>query len=371
MEEIEKHDWKIDVFMSDAERYEKSVSAYYLPEWYDLIADLTFETEIYPIDHPLEVLPFEKNMVRYEHKSPKDSEYWTSCTTYDQIQKIFATSLTARTHPGKYLCIRKWYDISCEFRCFWNKQLVAVADHSKNQILNNSSDFNDQIITYCNTIAHRIPYIRCVIDICILKDGQIKIIEFNSWESNCGALPFNWIDDTDILYPNLTKPLIPIHFRSANQSINYTINVPNKFQTSSLSLSQSNLIGEDIVNSLHPSNWLKTEKYIYVTSDIWLALFDLNMNVKQWKRGVYRFASIVEMEDGMIMVGDKVYHPDLTPYRGMINIYTNSQVKDKINVSHNTSKFRYGILTKTNYYRFFVDAEGYAFICQPETLSQN
>lgn len=383
-EEIEYHDWKIDNNMSNKERYEKSVSAYYLNEWYDHIKDLTFETFIYPIDHKLEKLPFEKCMVRYEHKSPKDSEYWTYCTSYDQIKKILDTSLTAINNPGKYLCIRKWYDdIKYEFRCFWNKQLVAVADHSslKNQILKLNPHMQNKIIDYISSISHKIPYIRCIMDICIHNDNQIKIIEFNSWESNSGALPFDWIDDTDILYPNFRKSSISVHFRSADQLYNSYINTVNKsydkYDDNANKHKIKTIFDEMIViNTSYPSSWLKTEKYIYVMSDIWLCVFNHDMTIYLWKRGVFRFSSIYEMSNGLIIINDKdninhkLYNYDLSIYRGAYK-FNEKDIKTKIDLICINNKFdikyRYGFMCQSRYdqklyfYRFNVDSEDYWF----------
>jgi hypothetical protein len=394
MEEIELHDWKINEKMTNKERYNKSISAYYLNEWFDLVKDITFDTVIYPLfdgdrsidSMYLDKLPFEKCMVRYEHKSPKDSENWTFCTNYDQIKLIFSSSLTAKSNPGKYLCIRKWEEnILHEFRCFYNRQLVAVADHSSsaNQILHKDRSISNKIIDYIESISDRIPYIRCVLDICILNNGEFKLIEFNSWETNAGALPFDWIDDTDILYPNFKIKYIPVNFRSADQSIKFIVNTENKFidnidnidNIDKIKTLASNMI---ILNSKFPSNWLKTEKYLYVTSDIWLAIFDLEyMTIKYWKRGVYRFSSLYETNGGLIVIEEyinkehsnyQLYNPDMSKYRGS-NKFDKLDIKPKIDICESIYEYnlnyKYGFICKCDdklyFCRFNVDSDDYTY----------
>ena len=78
---IEKHDWGITDEDTGTEQFEKSKSAYYLtPDNYEKIKGLTFETEFYgkiPDILPFDGIPL---MVRWENKSPKDSEYWGPVT---------------------------------------------------------------------------------------------------------------------------------------------------------------------------------------------------------------------------------------------------------------------------------------------------
>ena len=298
IEQIELHDWTIDSSMSNSERYQKSVSAYYLNNWYHKVKDITFKTFIYPIDDitnfNLDKLPFDKCMVRYENKSPKDSEYWKACETCDDIKNIFNTSLRCKKNKGKYLCIREWNNnIIGEFRCFWNHQLVAVGDHSTNFELSyfeTSNEICNSIINWINTISHLIPYIRCVFDIALIKKDnnlEFKLIEFNSWESNSGALPYDWSLDSEIMYPDFKKDIIPINFRSANGSIDLQIETQNKFPYV-LPHNFVNKISDikgTIMNFPYPCNWLKTDKYLYVTTDLWLVRFDFtNLTNIIWKR---------------------------------------------------------------------------------------
>lgn len=80
-EEIEYHDWEVTNFMSNNDRLNKSITSYYLNIWYPFVENITFKTYIYPIISTIKEccplkLPFENCMVRYENKSPKDSELW-------------------------------------------------------------------------------------------------------------------------------------------------------------------------------------------------------------------------------------------------------------------------------------------------------
>ena len=129
IENIEYNDWHI--FPSDANeiRRSNSISAYYLDKTYDAIADISFPTIFYPnIESVPDVLPFEQCMVRYENKSPKDSEHWGSVQTKTEMLIIYQTSLRCKTNPGQIYCVREWsYKLQIEFRCFYNNKLVAVS----------------------------------------------------------------------------------------------------------------------------------------------------------------------------------------------------------------------------------------------------
>ena len=61
-----------------------------------------------------------------------------------------------------------------------------------------------------------------------------------------------------------------------------------------------------------PSNWLVTEKYIYISTDIWLGRFTLNLEIINWKRGIYRFCYLEECEKDCIQVGKEYLYYDLS-----------------------------------------------------------
>ncbi|AYV75698.1 MAG: putative orfan [Terrestrivirus sp.] len=359
IESIEQNDWMINNEMKNDERFKLSVSAYYLHNWYNKVHDITFETVIYPIttleDSCPDNLPFERCMARYENKSPKDSEFWGPITNKQQLINIFNTSLRCVTNKGNLLCIRKWQDDwGPEFRCFWNKQLVCVGDHSKEQLLNddNSIKMRNEIIDYIDTISSKIPYKRCVFDIVKLKEGY-KFIEFNSWESNSGANPFDWVNDTELLYPDFTVDMITIHFRSLrdnnNNYKNIKINVPNKHKEYILATNFD--INKYSILRQNSSTCLVTDKYLYVMTDIWLGLFNIHdLSNICWKRGVYRFCDIVQLENNIIQVGDKKYNYDLSPIP-VRNINKNANktemtIQNDFNISSNHKNHRYGFYCK-------------------------
>jgi hypothetical protein len=308
IEYMEYVDWGITSEMTPKEQRSKSIEAYYLPNWIDKVRDLTFETVIYPVDQNLEgcpdILPFEQNIVRFEHKSPSDSEYWGPIRTKDQAIQLFQTSLRflRGTKMGRYLCVRKYQPIGPEYRCFWNQRLVAVG--SANVITETIAKY---IIDYVNNIQDKIPFSRCVLDITldILSDGSLGpnnyLIEFNSWETNSGASPFSWIDDTDILYPNSYSEII---FRWPTGSLKI-IDDTKYTDGNDINSSQplTNFDGLRICRPKKPANWLVTNKYIYITTDIWLGMFDKNLKPINWKRGVYRFDPIYLCTDGCIIAG--------------------------------------------------------------------
>ncbi|XWV26082.1 putative orfan [Tupanvirus soda lake] len=311
IEATEFRDWSITNDMDNTTRKNKSIEAYYLEKWYECVKEITFSTYIYPIktcieDTCPEILPFKKCMVKYENKSPKDSEYWGPMKTKKDIINVFNTSLRCQTHIGKYLCIREWNDcIEEEYRCFWNKGFVACGAQSYDTIFEMEKCL--EIKNYVDRIKNFIPYQRCVFD--IAKIGEtFKLIEFNSWETNCGAFPFDWIIDTEIMYPDVSKNFHTIIFRSTNNS-EIKIIEPILNPISFIQLGLKNI---KILKPKRPSNWLITEKYLYVTTDIWLGCFDLDLKNLCWKRGVYRFCNIQPCIDGTILVGDQRYHYDLS-----------------------------------------------------------
>ena len=77
IEDQEFEDWNITPNMDCKERKQKSIQAYWLDKWYEKMKSVTFPTYFYNSESEIpDILPFEKCMVRFEHKSPKDSEFW-------------------------------------------------------------------------------------------------------------------------------------------------------------------------------------------------------------------------------------------------------------------------------------------------------
>jgi len=46
-------------------------------------------------------------MVRWENKSPKDSDLWGPVSTSQQVKDLFYTSLRCKTNPGKIFSLRR------------------------------------------------------------------------------------------------------------------------------------------------------------------------------------------------------------------------------------------------------------------------
>ncbi|XWV24835.1 putative ORFan [Tupanvirus deep ocean] len=354
-------DWSITNSMDNLTRKNKSIEAYYLDKWYDQVKEITFRTYIYPIENNIEdacpdILPFEKCMVKYENKSPKDSEFWGPMKTKKDIVNVFKTSLRCQKYPGKYLCIREWNDcIVEEFRCFWNKGLVACGAQSYETIFDMKKC--TEIKNYIDKIKKYIPYQRCVFDIARISGTYFEsdktdsegsfpenfiLIEFNSWETNCGAYPFDWVIDTEIMYPDTSKNNYTIIFRSLdNTEIKLVEPVLNLLKCVPFELGNIKILKPN-----RPSNWLVTDKYIYVSTDIWLGCFDLNLNNLCWKRGVYRFCNIIPCNDGTILVGDQRYHYDLSKTSSKSTPDTN-YFQDSGMYKEN-DMYRYGFYCKQN-----------------------
>lgn len=320
IEEIELHDWNVTNLTTNKDKSIKSISSYYLDKWYNKIKDYTFDTIIYPINDNIEascpdILPFAKCMVRYENKSPKDSEFWGPVTTKNQLVKIFYTSLRCKTNQGKKLCIRRWQDnFGNEYRCFYNRLLVAVAS------TNDTDPPYEEILSYVGKIAHIIPYYRCVFDIVKIKSDhgleEYKIVEFNSWETNSGAHPFDWIDDTDIFYPEQNSDQVMFKWIGGSKIIYVKQNIKeitSEYIGIPLTNKPDNLM---ILQPTKPSNWLITDKFLYVTNDIYLGRFDHNLQPINWKRGNFRFSQLQECTDNKILIDGTYYHYDLTCMKG-------------------------------------------------------
>lgn len=308
IEEIERNDWEIDSKTPISEKKQKSISAYYLPRWIEDMKKFTFHTEVVPVNKLDSFIPKKSvnYMVKWEHKSPKDSPHWGPINGSDpnfhqKISQMFYTSLRCRGSPipGKYFCFREFVPLQkIEYRCFWNRRLVAVGaetheEGSFDQIL------SQEIIAFVDKISPHFPYYRCVFDIAKKEgmdgeSGEFIFIEFNSWESNSGAYPFDWIDDTDILYPEKGNE---IHFRwnKENLIVNHG------------PLSNMNFIPK-IILSTDRGDYAVTDIYLYwissQTSAEFLTKFK-NGEIKSKKRGVYRFCKIIEKGNNILIIEDK------------------------------------------------------------------
>ncbi len=336
----EINDWNLIETDTDNDKMNKSISAYYLNNWYERVKEISFETVIIEIKSDIkstcpETLPFIECMVRYENKSPKDSEFWGPCKTKTDVIKIFATSLRCRKYKGKYLCFRKWnHDIIKEYRCFWNCGLVACSC----DIFSNIAECQS-IVDYVNSIQHLIPYNKCVFDIVLVNGDTIefKLVEFNSWETNSGGHTFSWIDDTEILYPTMTQKEISMVFRSDNKT-EIKIMRPNSiiFEPSLIDTNQIK-----VIKPWKPSNWLVTDKFIYITTDIWLGRFTLDLKNLNWKRGVYRFCKLYLCKDGTICVNSDHLYYDLSKSSSKseidMDIYNNQDIVT------NCELYKYGL----------------------------
>jgi hypothetical protein len=286
MEEIEAHDWGIGPHMPDDERRQRSISAYWLPAWYAKVQDLTFNTTFW------QELPehFAPSMVRWEHKSPKDSEHWGPVQSRAEAEHLFYTSLRCKTNPGSIYCLRAWHELVAEWRCFWSGGLVAISGDEAPQAL----------VDYVQSIASRIPYYRCVLDVAVDHENKYWLVEFNSWETNSGAHLFEWseIEDT-----------VPVECRWAKFSRHLPWPLAStlpKAPRSSILLDQVQLLRPHA-----PSCWLIKEN-VYVCNDVWLAQLDANLYPVRWRRGPFRFAKLEATAQGL-RAGDQYYWDDLTP----------------------------------------------------------
>lgn len=338
IEEQEFNDWNTSFVDANDTKKEKSISAYWLNNWYEKIKDITFDTVIYnSVDEIPDILPFKKCATRYENKSPKDSEFWGPISTKEELINLYYTSLRCKTNPGKYYCVREWIDLGDEYRCFWNNGLIAISSESEFEPPIN------QILNYINSIKSKIFYNRCVFDISHIKEtNELIFIEFNSFESNSGAHRFDWIDDTHIFY---SPEKITIKWLTGQKEIYDNLLKVNS--TLEYIIFKMNNELYEFVKLNKPSNYLITEKYIYIANDIWLGRFDLNLNPINWTRGVFRFDQLQLCTNGSIYCNNKYYYYDLTPIR------TNNKNKIDTNYFNDGENLninlKYGILIKNKH----------------------
>lgn len=332
VEEMELNDWNVKPNDDNEERKSKSIQAYWLNNWYDKVKSITFETYIYNLENEIpDILPFDKCMVRYENKSPKDSEFWGPVSTKKEMLNLFYTSLRCKTNPGKSYCVRKWTELTDEYRCFWNNGLVAISSETKEE------PPIKKILLYINSIKDKIFYNRCVFDIAHLKEtNELIFVEFNSWESNSGAHRFNWLDDTEVFYD---RKYITIRWLNGEKLISNEMN--NNTLITYNKLTKDFIDNHEFIRPTKPSNWLVTDKYVYITNDIWLGRFDLNLNPLNWKRGVFRFSKIQLCEDGSIYAEPNYYHYELTPKKTKSNV-----VKFENDKKNEIFSYKYGIPMK-------------------------
>lgn len=335
IEEQELNDWDVNPHEPSSIRRQKSISAYWLNNWIKDMEKYTFKTVIYSsIEEIPDVLPFDKCMVRYENKSPKDSDTWGPISTKNELVNLFYTSLRCKTNPGQYYCVREWINLGCEYRCFWNNGLVAVSSEGdiKPPI--------EQIFNYIQMIKHKIKFHKCVFDLAhITNTNELIFVEYNSWETNSGAHRFNWSDDKEIFYcvdKNITIRWNGGEIKVSNYLTNLTVltvltNSFKKFQ-------MDNNIYE-FVQLTYPSNYLITNKHIYISNDVWLGRFDYNLNPLNWISGVFRFSGIESCIGDCICIDNKYYYSDLTPK-------TTKSAKTNILTKDNIINYRYGIPIK-------------------------
>lgn len=328
IEEQELNDWSITPDMSNEQRRAKSIEAYWLDRWYEKVKDITFPTFIYnSIDEVPDILPFKKCMVRYENKSPKDSEDWGPISTKQQLIDMFYTSLRCKTNPGKVYCVREWVELGDEYRCFWNNGLVAISAETQEE------PPIDIILQYIKSISDKIFYNKCVFDISHKKDSnELIFVEFNSWESNSGAHRFNWLEDTEVFYD---ANCITIRWLGGEKTVDL-INL-NLQPTKSIDLTNYKVISPS-----KPSNWLVTDKHIYITNDVWLGRFTLDFKPINWTRGVFRFCQLELCEDGCIYSEPNYYYYDLTPKKQKSKILQN----DNNNINLDTFELKYGAMVQ-------------------------
>lgn len=331
IEEQELNDWCIESNDNNEDRKFKSISAYWLHNWYDKIKDITFKTIIYNNENEIpNILPFEKCMVRYENKSPKDSEYWNFVTTKKELINLFYTSLRCKTNPGKYYCVREWIELSDEYRCFWNNGLVAISSESSNK------PPVEDILDYIVQIKDFIYFNRCVFDIAHIKEtNKLIFIEYNSWQSNSGAHRFDWCEDMEIFYD---PKFIVIRWDGGEIQINHDLMNRVEIQYDEFYM-DSNLY--EFIKPSNPCNWLITDKYVYISNDVWLGRFDFNLNPLNWISGIFRFDGIKLCDDGSIYCNDNFYYYDLTPKHNKSKIDQTYFNIDKLVFNH-----RYGIPLK-------------------------
>lgn len=348
MEEVELHDWSIFPADDSKTRRNKSIEAYYLNNWIDKIRPLTFRTVIFDLrDNKIAEIPdvnplqFDGFVVRYEHRSPKDSDYWGKLQTKDEIIKVFETSLRCRMHePGNFLCVREYKTLEMEYRCFYNHKLVAVGVQSLDDYTLSLSEC-ERIIKYFETISEYIPYKRCVVDIAVTAEDQFILIEFNSWETNSGPYPFDWQDDTSILYNDKNYDVV---FKSKNDEL--VIHNSRPYVKPYLGAPVDNelklLLAKNIIPPAAPGNYIVTDKYIYITTDIWLGIFDLELNPLSWKRGIYRFDFLELCSCGKIKIGNEYLDSLGQPVRH--NNHANSSSNPVSSSANNI--YRYGFYSK-------------------------
>lgn len=361
LEEIEYNDWKITPSTNVKTRKQKSIEAYYLNEWYYKVKSITFNTHIYEnIKNVPENLPFQQSIVRYENKSPKDSEFWQPISTKDQLINLFYTSLRCKTNKGKYYCVREFKELGNEYRCFWNNGLIAIS--SENNFKPNIND----IIEYIYLIKSNIPYHRCVFDIAELKNdinNKYIFVEFNSWETNSGAHKFDWNDDTEVFYStNRYKYIVnnndQVHKCISIYSTQHIITKWNGGEDIKFNPKADLYISEKYCNKLKISelfelydivdenNYLNTlfaDNHIYCSNDVWLGKFDrLTLDCICSVRGIFRFDQLDFCSDGKLYDGDKYYYSDLTPFK--VSQYS---VKSPIIKRHNlNTTIKYGFILK-------------------------
>ncbi len=349
MEESEHDDWNWSTSETHESAMVKSINAYWVDKWIDSMKPFTFATYCYPITTTLEdacpdVLPFEKCMVRYSNKSPKDSPHWGPVSTRDHVLRLFATSLRCQSKVSSVLVIREWCDTMVEeVRCFWNRRCVAISALREAR----PDDPWQEWIAYVESLP--IPYWRCVIDVARLSDGQFKLVEYNSWDSNSGGHTFDWMLDAEILYDvSSTRTVIRVGTRETGiTDLSYVSMPPRSLPVTGITIT---VRPDDMVilPPDKPAHYVITDKYIYVCNDKFLGRFTKKLQPINWKVGCFRYGSL-SWTGYQLSIGNKRFYDDLKPVPKTMTqrISTNSSMDVY------PSRWRYGLFAQWNGNTYF------------------
>jgi hypothetical protein len=189
------------------------------------------------------------------------------------------------------------------------------------------------LIDYLATIAPRIPFYRCVVDVAVNRAGGFVLVEFNSWESNSGAHCFSWADDDALLYDTAGRRIVcrwladrvdaatvasAADAEDAAGECYYewplASTLPQLVSGSDCDFSLERLT---VLRPIAPSNWLVKGETLFVTTDVWLAALRLPLSERwqetaRWRRGPFRFDVLRATEYGLC-AGDRYYWDDLSP----------------------------------------------------------
>jgi hypothetical protein len=99
---------------------------------------------------------------------------------------------------GCHLFLRRARDYEWECRCFWTRDKLRAVSLPDDFV---SSEARNSIVEFFRRFGPDLPYHSAVVDLGLVRDGEIEIVEINQFgpDMNAGSGRFSWTEDAAVL----------------------------------------------------------------------------------------------------------------------------------------------------------------------------